>query len=190
MIKAIIFDCFGVIITDALQALTDELSTSDPSAVGRVKQIVRTMNKGIGDPEKARQDLAAAFGITKDELVKKVAAGEVKDTVVLSYAKQLRKVYKTAMLSNIPGDSLRRRFEEGELEQYFDAVVASGDIGHAKPEPLAYEHVAEQLGVDPSECVFIDDREGYVVAARDVGMQGIVYEDFNQMKRELEQMLG
>ena len=190
MIKAIIFDCFGVIITDALQALTDELGATNPSAVGLVKKIVRTMNRGIGDPEKARQDLASAFGITKQELVKRVANGEVKDKAVLDYVKILRKNYKTAMLSNIPGDSLRRRFEAGELEDHFDQVVASGDIGHIKPEPGAYQYVANQLGVSIDECVFIDDREGYVEAAKTLGMKGILYRDLSQMKSELEALLA
>jgi HAD superfamily hydrolase (TIGR01509 family) len=190
MIKAIIFDCFGVVITDALQALTDELGTKNPHAVGRVKQIIRTMNKGVGSVETARQNLAKQFGITKEQLRIKVTEGETKDNAVLDYVKELRRNYKTAMLSNIPGDSLRRRFEPGELESHFDAIVASGDIGYAKPERQAYQHAASQLGVEPKECVFIDDREGYVDAARELGMQGIVYKNLKQTRGELEQILA
>ena len=190
MIKAIIFDCFGVIITDALQAVTDTLGANDPNAVLRVKKIVRAMNKGLGDPEEARQDLADVFGISKGELQRKIGEGEIKDEVLLDYIGELNKKYKTAILSNIPGESLRRRFEKGELESHFDVVVASGDIGYAKPEVRAYEFVAEQLGVHLDECVFIDDRSVYCETARAVGMQAILYENFGQMKHELEQILA
>lgn len=38
------------------------------------------------------------------------------------------------MLSNIGSNSLHKRFSDEELEEHFDIVVASGDIGYAKPD--------------------------------------------------------
>jgi epoxide hydrolase-like predicted phosphatase len=189
MVNAIIFDCFGVVITDALQALTDELGRSNPSAVAQVKDIVRTMNRGLSEPEAAKRQLAGIFEVSLEEFREKIADGEAKNPSLLNYISSLRKTYKTAMLSNIPGDSLRRRFAKGELENYFDVVVASGDIGYAKPEARAYEIVAEKLAVRLNECVFIDDRSVYCEGAQAVGMKAIAYKDFVQMKQELEEIL-
>jgi putative hydrolase of the HAD superfamily len=45
----------------------------------------------------------------------------------------------------------------------------------AKPDPRAYEIVAERLGVAPGDCLFLDDREVNVLAAREVGMRAEVF---------------
>jgi putative hydrolase of the HAD superfamily len=116
--------------------------------------------------------------------------GEIKDHELLDYVKELRPHYKTALLSNISHRGLERRFREGELEQYFDVTVASGAIGHAKPEPEAYLAVTEKLGVTPGECIFIDDIERYCDAAEALGMRAIYYEKFASFKQELTRLLN
>lgn len=184
-----IFDCFGVIIADSLQILTDELRKNNPLAAVQVKNIVRSMNSGVGDLGAARQQIADVFGMDLQEFRNKVNQGEVRDRALMEYISKLHKNYKTAMLSNVPSDGLTSRFTKQELESLFDIVVASGDIGYAKPEPEAYQFVAEKLNVRFDECVFIDDRTVYCEGAKAVGMQAILYEDFAQMKAELEKIL-
>lgn len=94
------------------------------------------------------------------------------------------------MLSNIGKRSLENRFSAEELAKYFDAVVASGDIGYAKPELEAYRIAVERLGVEPCEAIFIDDRAVFCVAAEQAGLQAIEYTDFAQYKRELTELLA
>lgn len=141
MIKAVIFDCFGVIVLDALQA----------QALGQV--------------------------------------GEYKDQAVLDYVRELRAIYKTGMLSNISPEGLDTRFTTDELGQYFDAVIVSGAIGYAKPEPAAYETIADQLGVRLDECIMIDDRQDYCDGALAAGMQAVLYQSLPQLRRELSAIL-
>jgi putative hydrolase of the HAD superfamily len=43
------------------------------------------------------------------------------------------------------------------LAEYFDAVVVSGDLGIAKPDPSIFEHALEQLGVDAADAVMVGD---------------------------------
>jgi FMN phosphatase YigB (HAD superfamily) len=45
--------------------------------------------------------------------------------------------------------------------------------GLAKPDPAIYRLAAERLGLLPEQCVFIDDSEPNVFAAREVGMAGV-----------------
>lgn len=189
MIKAIIFDCFGVIIPDTLQVLCDELRRKDPAAADQVRGIVQAANRGILDPQVARPQIAELLGFSLEDYTKKILAGAIKDERLLAYITQLRESYKTAILSNIGRDGLNRRFETGELDKYFDQVVASGDIGYAKPEAVAYEITADRLGVRCDECLFVDDREVFCEAARAVGMQAIHYQSFDQFKTELETIL-
>lgn len=190
MIKAVIFDCFGVIITDALQALCNELAESDPAGVADIKDIIAASNNGFIDPNVSSRKAAKILGMSQDEYRHKIRRGEAKDQALLDYIALLRKDYKTGMLSNIGKGSLSARFSKAKLAKYFDAVVASGDVGFAKPEARAYELVAERLDVRLDECIFTDDREGYCEAARAVGMQAILYESFPQFQTDLVAQLG
>nr|MDQ3093633.1 HAD-IA family hydrolase [bacterium] len=81
-------------------------------------------------------------------------------------------------------------FGEGFLENYFEEIIASGDIGYAKPEANAYEYVADKLGVRLDECVFTDDRPEYIEGAIGVGMLTILYSNFEQFKKDLAEILA
>ena len=59
----------------------------------------------------------------------------------------------------------------------------------AKPETEIYKISAEHLGVQPSECVFIDDQQKYLLGAEKTGMKTILYLGFENFKRELEKLL-
>jgi epoxide hydrolase-like predicted phosphatase len=61
------------------------------------------------------------------------------------------------------------------LDDLFDAVVDSSEVGIRKPDPRIFLHTLDQLGnVDAANSVFLDDYEGNVIAARRLGMHGIV----------------
>jgi HAD superfamily hydrolase (TIGR01509 family) len=190
MIRAVIFDCFGVVVSDGLNVMCSEFLSDQPESVKEVWSLVDQTNRGALNPDDSSARIGELFGMNLEDYRHRLSQQEVKDQQLLNYIRNLRKEYKTAMLSNIGAGSLARRFDEGELEQYFDTVVASGDIGYAKPEPEAYEITAERLGVSTQECVFIDDRENYCEGARQVGMQTIIYQSFAQAKADLEKILA
>ena len=190
MIRAVIFDCFGVIIGDGLQLLVDDLRARDPAAARRVHDLVLAANRGLTDPAASSREVAAIFDLDYDTYRQRISDGEVRNEPLLDYIVMLRATYRTALLSNIGTGGLKRRFSDRELDRYFDAVVASGDIGYAKPEPEAYEIAADRLGVRLDECVFTDDRVDYCEGARSVGMQAIQYLNFPQFKAELEALLA
>ena len=47
MVRAILFDCFGVIITDALKVVIDELNISQPALARQVMDIIHANNSGL-----------------------------------------------------------------------------------------------------------------------------------------------
>lgn len=69
-----------------------------------------------------------------------------------------------------------RQFKE--TLKYFDALVLSFEIGVRKPSQLFFEHCLKLARCAPQECVFIDDMEANVAAARSCGWQGIVYKSY------------
>jgi len=87
--------------------------------------------------------------------------------------RRLRPPYRTAVLSNAD-HTLRQRLADAHgIIDLFDDVVCSADVGMAKPDPRIYELAASRLGLEPGECVFIDDLESNVEAARQAGMSGV-----------------
>jgi len=190
VIKAIVFDCFGVIITDALAVILEELRSKNPGKAQDLVDLLNAASRGLISSEESTEQASELLGMKQEDYRQLIMDGEVKDERLLNYIRTLRKNYKTAILSNISNGGLHRRFTKKELDTYFDFVVASGDIGFAKPEAQAYEYTADGLGVRLTECVFLDDREEYCFAAQGVGMQAIQYQNFEQAKDELEKLLN
>jgi putative hydrolase of the HAD superfamily len=188
--KAIIFDCFGVVISDALTLMVNKLAEKHPQEAEEVRYLVGLSNRGLMDTEKAHREIAAIMQLDYAQYQHQIQHGEIKDHELLDYIKGLRSRYQTALLSNISPHGLELRFREGELEQFFDVTVASGSIGHAKPEPEAYQAVTERLGVSPEQCIFIDDIDRYCDAAEALGMRTICYTDFTSFKRQFAQLLS
>lgn len=185
MIKAVIFDCFGVLVGDSLKSLCEGL---EPDLANQVMDVMHAAHHGLIESGESTRRVCSLLHFTPAEYRRRVADGEIKNEALLAYISALGKHYKTAILSNISNGGIARRFTVEEL-QLFDTVVASGEVGYAKPEAQIYEITADRLGVRLEECVFTDDREEYCQAARGVGMQAILYEDLAQFKAKLKPLL-
>jgi putative hydrolase of the HAD superfamily len=73
--------------------------------------------------------------------------------------------------------------------EIFDVVVDSCEVGLRKPDPAIFLLACERLGVTPRAAVFLDDISGNIVAARGVGLHGILVEDPLQAMLELDRLL-
>ena len=67
----------------------------------------------------------------------------------------------------------------------FDGVIVSGLEGLVKPDPRLYRVFCERYGIAAENCVFIDDSEQNIVAARKFGMHGIHFTDPAMLRKEL-----
>ncbi len=67
----------------------------------------------------------------------------------------------------------------------FDGVVVSGLEGLVKPDPRLYRVFCERYALAPESCVFIDDSEPNIVAARKFGMHGIWFKDPDHLRADL-----
>ena len=72
----------------------------------------------------------------------------------------------------------------------FDHVVESSKVGCRKPEQRFYEIACELVGVEPSECVFLDDLGINLKPAKAMGMTTIKVGAAETAITELEQVLG
>ncbi|MEJ0073285.1 MAG: HAD-IA family hydrolase [Candidatus Saccharibacteria bacterium] len=187
MIKAIIFDCFGVLRPDVLHRAYQELG-GDPAADNDF--IADTLYAShTGRIDSSAPVFAERLGVTVDAWLQAITT-DANDQQLLDYIENLRGRYKVGVLSNVGKDGLLRYFSQADLDRYFDAVVVSGVIGYAKPQAQAYEIAADRLGVRVDECVFTDDKQSYCEGAQGSGMHAILYKSFSQFKAELESLLA
>jgi len=93
----------------------------------------------------------------------------------IALVRALRPAYRCSVLSNADV-SLRGRLEgELALHHLFDDIVVSAEVGVAKPATRIFQLAAERLGLPPAACVFVDDWDKNVEAAREVGMQAVLH---------------
>ena len=72
-----------------------------------------------------------------------------------------------------------------QLSRWVEWTFVSCRTGLRKPDPAAYRHACRTLGVEPSACLFVDDRETNCAAARDEGMEGLRFTDAAALREAL-----
>jgi epoxide hydrolase-like predicted phosphatase len=190
MIKAIIFDCFGVLLGNAYKTHLMEVEQEDPERANEIRAINHASDVGILSREETADAIAGLFGMEPEEFLEEQNQVEVPNQALLDYIATLKPRFKTALLSNINSrERLGIRFEPGVLASHFDTIAASGDEGFVKPQPEIYSIVATRLGVKPSECVMIDDIAEFCQGARNVGMQAIQFQTTQQCITDLNALI-
>jgi putative hydrolase of the HAD superfamily len=119
---------------------------------------------------------AAGMRFDTGEMFSGMVIDDIDRTVVIEAVRAVRaRGLRTAIVTNNIreyGDAWRARLSIDEL---FDLVVDSCEEGVRKPDPAIFHTALERLGVDdPRRAVFLDDFEGNLVAARQIGMHGIL----------------
>lgn len=187
MIKALIFDCFGVVYFDVFP----EVYKSFGGDLDADKEFIEALifETSAGRVHNMDEQIVEHLKVDLDEWRKaSIGTGRFNEEL-FEYIDELRKTYKVSMLSNIGNNGLEKYMDISVLERHFDDVVESAKIGFAKPEARAFEIAADRLGVRLDECVFTDDRESYCEGATHVGMKAIHYKDFDSFKAELQKIL-
>jgi putative hydrolase of the HAD superfamily len=120
-------------------------------------------------------------------------SGDVRPEMVALLDQVKAAGYLTACLTNnVIGDhaSDARAAEIGAIMMRFDAVVESSKVGIRKPEPRFYEIACELLGVQPAQCIFLDDLGINLKPAAAMGMTTIKVVSAGQAISELSALVG
>jgi putative hydrolase of the HAD superfamily len=137
----------------------------------------RDLERGVGDAmawaAAAHRALEAQAGRALPRLHDDWRAAQRLITGNVELARRLRSRYRVSVLSNADL-SLRSRIRDDHgLLDVFDDVVVSAEVGMAKPDPEIFHLAARRLGVPTEACVFVDDWDVNVKAAREVGMSAV-----------------
>ncbi|KAJ6720963.1 ALPHA-D-GLUCOSE 1-PHOSPHATE PHOSPHATASE [Salix viminalis] len=78
--------------------------------------------------------------------------------------------------------------EKLNMSTYLSWTFCSCMIGKRKPNPGFYLEVIRHLNVDPTSCIFIDDRLRNVEAAIEIGIKGLQFKNANLLRQDLSRM--
>jgi FMN phosphatase YigB (HAD superfamily) len=104
---------------------------------------------------------------------------------VYSLAKELKKRYVLAILSNINilhFDYIKKEFPVFDVFHY---IITSFELGVQKPKPEIYRKALGILKVKPEEAFYTDDRQELVDKSREIGIKGFVFKNPEQLKNDL-----
>lgn len=85
-----------------------------------------------------------------------------------------RNGYKIYGLSNT-NIQFYEYIKKSDIGVYFDGFIISAEEKLLKPDKEIFERLFEKFSLNPQECFFIDDTEQNVIAGRECGMQGFVF---------------
>jgi epoxide hydrolase-like predicted phosphatase len=185
MIKAIIFDCFGVLCLDSHQSLT----TRFPGAEQALRDLNTRSDYGLVSHEAYVTETTELTGLSPTEVSEFISSEHHQNQELFAYILSLRPRFKTAVLSNVGLGWFNDFISPTDQHKYFDVIVNSGKEGLVKPDPKIFALTAERLGVAPAECVMIDDIDRNCAGAELAGMSSINYSDNARTIALLEDMI-
>lgn len=186
MIRGIIFDCFGVLYHGSLDQLF-ELTPLDKHQA--MRDLHHSYDYGYIEKKDFFKGAGMLIGMSSAEVEAICSKEHVRNNRLVEYIKTLRPRYKTALLSNVGRGLLDDLFTKEELSELFDAEILSSEVHMMKPSAGIYLLAAEKLGLSPERCAMIDDVQGNVDAAKEVGMAGVVYNTMDLLKTDLALLL-
>ena len=92
---------------------------------------------------------------------------------------------KTYAITNFSWEKWITRLPEWPFLEKFEGIIVSGLEDLVKPDPRIYRVFCERFGFEPEQCVFLDDSEPNISAARKFGMQAVHFRDAAQARADL-----
>ncbi len=115
--------------------------------------------------------------------------GDDLNVAVLNLARSLAGEYELAILSNAWSNAREAFVERFGLDELFDEMIISAEVGIAKPDLAIYHLAARRLEVEPQEILFIDDLRENIESAREVGFHAVHYRNDAQVVAEVRALL-
>lgn len=188
MVKAVIFDCFGVLYGGSLFTL---LNFVPPARRQELIDLNKQNDRGYLEFEDYVNGVAALTGRSNAEVKEIFAQKRVRNQPLFDYIKEIKSSdVKIGLLSNAGKDMPGALFSEAELNgEVFDAVVISSEVGYAKPSADIYNHMAQKIGVANADCIFIDDVFENCHGAEMTDMKAVWYADNETAKAHINDFL-
>lgn len=190
--KAVIFDFGNVIINIELkriyQAFAQFTSKSEAYIEKQIadNQLFRRYESGQFTDDEFREIIRQTLGFPLSDIeVDKAWNAILLDIPAerIALIKKIRQNYPVYLLSNTnnihikaSNDYLRKAHNINHLDQLFDQLFLSYEMGMWKPDAEIYHYVLKKLKLQPHEVLFLDDNQKNIESANAIGIQTILVE--------------
>ncbi len=193
MIKAIIFDFYGVLYKNFDWFEINDRIYSDPKKRIEFRGYVDKINTGHMRDDKFRKVTAKLAEDKKNVEHPAVYSEPIVDDRLAKFINELPKGLRTACFSNGNKLDVLKALSKHGYDNLFDLVVVSSELPTAKPDPEAFREVVSRLGeginLKPEEVIIVDDSPRHVDGAKTAGYRTIKYDDFDSFLQKLDRVL-
>jgi putative hydrolase of the HAD superfamily len=186
-ITAVLFDFAGVLTSSPWGALTAAGGGNLELLIGSYEEDTDHPWHQVERGEMAIADWAVAVSETGREQgievdftpLQALLADMTLHEPIIDRVRSLRtEGYKLGLITNNVREGSAMWRSLVPVDELFDVVVDSSEVGMRKPNPAIYLYALARLGdVPPQEAVFLDDSPGNVVGAQRAGLQAILVDD-------------
>lgn len=184
MIKNIVFDLGGVLLTDDDAGFLFENEELLTRIAADKETLEVVWNKHWKDVGEKRLTITEFYNVLQDELTGthdeefskrlfEIYKEKTTSLPLLETLPILSKNYNLYSLTNIFSEGLAYKREKYELDKYFKFIAASCDVGLSKPDSKIFDYLINTTKIIASETVFVDDRDKNILAARAMGFNAI-----------------
>jgi putative hydrolase of the HAD superfamily len=207
--RAVLWDFGGVILSSPFEAFNRY-----ETEIGLPKDFIRSLNARNGDTnawakmERSEVSLEGFVELFEEEArqqghkldgwrILQSLSGDIRPQMVEAL-RRCSRAFRVACITNNmkhgEGPGMARSADKAkdvaEIMMLFEHVVESSKLGLRKPDPRIYKHACDLLGVQPEECVYLDDLGINLKPARALGMRTIKVGDPDVAIDELQSMVG
>jgi len=190
-VKAVIFDFGGVFVDSPFAAVTQVAADMDVDPTVLLDVVFGSYDDDTDHPwhrlergelsfDDARNQIMAAsvdrIGPALDpfEMLMALGGGGLRDDMV-EFVRTARSAgLVTGVLTNNAREFAQFWRPMLPLDELFDDVVDSSEVGMRKPDPRIYALAVERLGVQPDQALFVDDAAGNVRGAQAAGLSAVL----------------
>ncbi len=195
-IRAVLFDFGGVICTFDVRIFLRRIASRSQKSAGEIgaliydSQLPVLYESGRISSAEFFERLAQLCGIRMSEKEFVSAFTEIFTPIeaTLDLIRRLKGRYRLGLLSNTNEWHFRGYIATIPIFPLFDAVTLSYEVREMKPGERIYRDALAKLGLPAEACVFIDDLEENVAAARKLSMRAIRYEGHDRLVAALAEL--
>ncbi|MBO4428339.1 MAG: HAD family phosphatase [Clostridia bacterium] len=198
MIKNVVFDIGNVLVSFSWRECMRDCGVKE-------EHIERVANATVRSPywneldrgEKSEDEILEQFVKNDPELEDEIRVffAHVTDSMPpFDYSKKWlaslrQRGYKVYLLSNFSNYNFNVNVPRYTFLSETDGKIISYIYKTVKPERKIYEILLDKYALNAEECVFIDDRDDNIAAAKALGFNGIVFESYEDANEKLQALL-
>lgn len=184
-ITTLIIDMYGVILKERTGNFVpytfEHFDESQHERLQRVFEEERLFTKA-GYGELSSQEFLSRLGFQEPEYHMKdyIENYLSLDETFISFAEKYYHRFDFVLLSTDVSEWSAYITEYYKLDKYFKHKIVSGNVHCRKPDPRIYEITLEQVQKEAEECLFVDDSINNIEAAKDLGINVVLFNRFQE----------